>query len=997
MITISKIKSGGRALEYYAESDDYYREGGAAPAFFAGKAAPALGLEGQMDADSAERFAALLNGQVNGEPIGQKGHRHTPGWDITFSAPKSVSVAALVGGDDRLVAAHDRAVVAALAYLEQQGVYTRQRTKPDKRARSAEDEQRSPGGGYVWQKAGMAAAIFRHTTSRSLDPQLHSHAVIANVALLGDGTLRSLDSRELYHLQRAAGAIYMHELARGAREAGYTLEHTVRRGHAAVELAEVPAALREAFSQRSAAIEASLAARGLTRATASAEAKQAATLATRAAKDLPDRAALAEAWRETAATAGYTRALPVAAAPVTAEQRAQAADAALAAAIEHLGEREMRFTREQLATEMLVFGAGHAGREDFAAAVQRAEARSALIACAAPARLVGGSRGDAEGYTTAAGLALERAMIAQATTLAQRSDRPAILEDPAAIRAAIAAREAAGQPFLDQQVRAATALLRSRAQLLSLDGRAGTAKTSSVLATVATAARARGWTVEAYAPTGAAAQELGRALEAPGKTTAALLAREVRAGKAPTLWIVDEAGMVGTRDLHALLQRAQQAGAKLLLVGDTKQIGSVTAGVAFDQVRAVLTADQIQATGLTGASILRQRDADLLGAVRAAAVGQVGKALQGVSVTEVGKRHQAVQKIATDYLAARAAGQDTLIVVLTRDDRTAINAEIAKRLARRGQITDAAPTAVLVSAQWTNAQKRSVAHYQAGQVLSWRADYAERNTAHAAGRPAKAGTRREDAAAQGPRAGEQTTVRAVGRDVLTLQRADGSSFVLDSAALRRVAERFDVAQVKDLSVGLGAQLVAKAPLTAQVAPTDAEAKGAAAAKDQSGAAPEPVRIATGTRMAVEARDAAALTVRTEQGQRLQLALTQPQALDLGYAMTADQAQGRTVDRAIGYLRSNTPAAARNRFYVAISRARDSAAVYTNDAEKLQAALEAQSGVKTQALGQDTRTVSLRETVQQAAAQRTPATMRAPAAQLDVSATLTRERGQHASL
>ncbi|EQD46853.1 TrwC protein, partial [mine drainage metagenome] len=120
------------------------------------------------------------------------------------------------------------------------------------------------------------------------------------------GAWRSIDSREIYAAQAEANALYMNELARGAREAGYTVDWTVNdKCHPSFELREVPEALREAWSSRKAEIDAALEARGTTRADATADQKQAAALDTRQAKDVQDRAALAEDWRSTARTHGF--------------------------------------------------------------------------------------------------------------------------------------------------------------------------------------------------------------------------------------------------------------------------------------------------------------------------------------------------------------------------------------------------------------------------------------------------------------------------------------------------------------------------------------------------------------------------------------------------------------------------------------------------------------------------------------------------------------------
>ena len=157
---MSSLSSAGQAASYY-EADDYYSEGGEAPSAWFGEGAAALGLEGEVDRAA---FAAGLRGELpNGERLGtvRNGEReHRPGWDVTFSAPKSVSIMAEVAGDRRLVGKHDAAVRTALQYIERHGAATRLRV-----------------GGQVRQvdTGKLAVATFRHNTSRAQDPQLHTH------------------------------------------------------------------------------------------------------------------------------------------------------------------------------------------------------------------------------------------------------------------------------------------------------------------------------------------------------------------------------------------------------------------------------------------------------------------------------------------------------------------------------------------------------------------------------------------------------------------------------------------------------------------------------------------------------------------------------------------------------------------------------------------------------------------------------------------------------
>ena len=210
--TIGAIGSSAAAANYF-ESDDYYADGGISPSEWQGEGAKALGLSGEV---IRETFRAMLDGTLpNGQQLGtmREGKlQHRPGWDITLSAPKSVSIMAEVAGDRRLIAAHANAVKAAMAYVERHAAATRIRTD---------------GGVERQTTDNLVIASFRHDTSRAQDPQLHTHNVIMNMTQDADGNWRSLEPRALYQLQKAIGAVYRQELAVGVRALGYGIEQGV--------------------------------------------------------------------------------------------------------------------------------------------------------------------------------------------------------------------------------------------------------------------------------------------------------------------------------------------------------------------------------------------------------------------------------------------------------------------------------------------------------------------------------------------------------------------------------------------------------------------------------------------------------------------------------------------------------------------------------------------------------------------------------------------------
>lgn len=884
MITISQVRDADGAAKYFAQLDDYYREGGSAPAELSGSGATRLGLAGAFDTTRAEAFADALRGKVSGQQVGDPA-RHRAGYDLTFSSPKSFSIAALVAGDDRLVAAHDRAARAALAHIESHTLVTRQRG--------------ADGSGYEWRKVQGIAGVFRHTTNRRTEPDLHSHVVIANAGFdRVSAKWVSIDGKELFAAQREAGTLYMSELARGAREAGYAIDWTVNdKGHPSFEIRDVPPELSKALSTRTQAIEDELARRGLTRETASPDAKQAAALATRDKKLTGvDRAVLVATWRDTARRHGYDVDKKHGAL-IGESERMASSDDSVRRAVAHLSERDARFSMRDLEHECRVYAQGHAGEADLTAAIERAQWRGDLITRQAWGRTAGGQRGHSAGFTTSEGIKTEQGMLASARAMERGGGRVC---SERAIAHAISARERVNGREMTPEQRATTArILSSGSHLHVLQGHAGTAKTTSVLATVADQAAREGLRVRAMAPTSSAAGTLADALGVKrGETVAGVLSQQQpsRAG-VREIWIVDEAGMISAKDMRDLLQRAERGGTTVILSGDTRQIGSVGAGAAFSQLSANVRPEHRH----TLTEIVRQKNEPLRDAVYAAVGGKVREALAKADTQEIKGRDAQIAAAAERYQQAQAAGKSALVVTLSRSDRTDVNKAIHDARVASGQVRDAREVQILDSKQWTSAQRGDAARYSAGDVIVWGASHR-----------------------QGPDKGEQTAVLESRDGMLTVQREDGSQWQFNP----RVVTRFDVADARALDVGRGDAIVTRAVMHN----ADGE------------------RLANGTRLEVTSMRDGAMTVRDDKGATYDIDTRRGLHLDHGYAMTADQAQGRTVDTAIGVMRSGQESLAdQSRLYVAISRARDQGVVVTDDADRLAAVLEKNTGARHQAL------------------------------------------------
>lgn len=283
MMTISPIAGDAG---YYSSQDNYYVLGSLESRWL-GEGAENLGLSGQvLDAEmNAMKQGVLPDGTVLSRVENGK-ETHRPGYDLTFSAPKSVSMMALIGGDRRFIDAHNRAVDTVMKEVE------------------ALASARITEGGQTQTvlTGNIVAALYNHDTSRDLDPQLHTHALVFNAteadgkwrALASDTKMKTGFSETMYANQVALGNIYRHSLRQDVEEMGFETHNTGKNG--LWEIKDVPV---EAFSQRSQAINAAAGD------DASLKSRDVAALDTRKAKVASDPLVLVAEWNERLKETGF--------------------------------------------------------------------------------------------------------------------------------------------------------------------------------------------------------------------------------------------------------------------------------------------------------------------------------------------------------------------------------------------------------------------------------------------------------------------------------------------------------------------------------------------------------------------------------------------------------------------------------------------------------------------------------------------------------------------
>ncbi len=515
----------------------------------------------------------------------------------------------------------------------------------------------------------------------------------------------------------------------------------------------------------------------------------------------------------------------------------------------------------------------------------------------------------AVGYTTRQAIATEQRMLALEAT--GRTLFTSLHDDDQA-RAVVAKAEVAanrrGHKWNDGQRAATRGLLLSTTSVTGIQGSAGTAKTTTVLSVYADAARAQGLTVRALAPTSNAAKELGRAIRAEPMTVARLLiddGSDIAQGR--EVWIVDEASMLSARDAEQVLERARDAQARLVLVGDVRQLGSVAAGRAFGQ---------LQDSGMNThklAEIVRQTNDHTREAVEALLKGDAATAFAalddgGGEVVEHADDDVRHARIARDFARLSPAERArTLVLDPTRVGRQQLTDAIRAELRRDGTLGNRAMVAtVLESCGLTDAQRTHAASYRLGTIVLFRSNDDEY------------GLRRD-----------------------TAYRVDG---IDPSANTLRLLDPANQAIAWDPAQGGADHAEAYAEVAQEFRTGDRIqfTRNNHSAKRVNGRTAEVVAIDP---------DEGLLVVRNKTGKRqtLDMARVADRHIRPGWVQTIHAAQGATSDRVMAHLESFRSNVDARIAYVAVSRAKTHAAIYTDDRLALVDAIEGRDGAKVGAI------------------------------------------------
>ena len=687
--------------------------------------------------------------------VEQSGGQRTPrkvGYDLTFSAPKSVSLAALLGGDKRLLAAHEAATNVAMAFAEKHFAVTRSRG-PDGAIRHM------PTGNLLWART-------THSTSRAGDPQLHSHVVLANATYLTEkGEWRALEGLPVFQNRMLLGLIYQGELARQALQLGYDIrEHKT----GTFELAAFKREALELFSKSTGRVL-----RNLERHNPqSPQAKQATKLIGRPKKLDISTADLTGRWRNEAHVIGLDvadivdRAKDCGLGKVVGDRKAgEGPLATISARLNELagytasilgrgGDDPYAYRPDDPASgrdvearqavsyglqvkeaQTAVFGRGDVLKEAFGQArrgmtVERLDRE--LSRLESDGRVLAADRWAPGSITTDRSVRLEHEIVRQMRSGLGRS-RPAfrMADGLGAVKAKVNQGRASNGVELNRgQAAAAAMILTSRDRIVAIQGAAGVGKTT-VFSTVAEVLKEKGCPVIGLAPTHASRQAMTDGAGFRAETVQSVLtkfaglaesgahasARQLSDWRGAVV-IVDEASMLSNLDTAKLIRVTQALKVeKLVLVGDQRQLGAVGPGAPF---RHLLNRRIPQALV---DEIVRQQDPELRSSVAAFARGQAGIGLDrlGLSLVEVGREADDTTLAARAFelwLAGKNDGVERPVITTTQAQRESVDGMIVAELERRGEVHPVGEDRKrLVQLHLVGPERWYARNYAEGQVL----------------------------------------------------------------------------------------------------------------------------------------------------------------------------------------------------------------------------------------------------------------------------------------
>jgi conjugative relaxase-like TrwC/TraI family protein len=755
MLSIKPFSSSDAASKYYSHGDYYGSEG---EGTWLGLGAKDLGLNGDFTAKTDQKFNNLLKGILpNGQVLGRKTKdsiEHAPGTDLTFSAPKSFSIQMLLysSPEQRTEMEHAlrTAVSKTLQYIESQGyIFTRK-----------------GNGGYEKEKLEkLTFATFLHATNRNLEPQAHIHCFLANAAKCKDGKFRSITIDNLLENNKLFGQAFRNELALETKKLGHEITTTILSdGSSSFEIANIDPKLIEAFSTRRKEIVELCKLYGVT----TKEGRDKIVINSRKAKKLVAKEELTKIWRtlenkvkieieheqnaKELGSKNKTTQAPQTSSSISPfssaislfqdvkkrvsdffknqnkdsvnENEALTAESITKLAVEDVSYNKAVFTKEELLKKTLKYAIGATSVFEINQEVNKLEEKGNLI------------RHENQ-LTTKELLDKENQILKYAAHSIGKSKEMVVEKVFSHHYQKFEKRELAKNPDFQMnngQRKAIKHILTSKDKIITMEGLPGVGK-STVLNAVRDIAGRKiisligfGENFEGSAPTASAAKTLRNSAKVESHTLHSFIARyqgyiEDRGTKESlgalkqeykhTVIFVDEASLISTNIMHNLLKLQDKLGFRLVLTGDTKQLGSVEARKPFEQLLGVIKPVKLR-------EVVRQKDEDHKTAVLEAAAGNIEKTF--VIHDDAIKTTKVIAKEAANLYLGQSANQrdNTLLISPTRALRDQINNQMRNGLELRGEVLN---LNILKPKDMGKADYNFAEHYNIGDVLRFNAKY----------------------------------------------------------------------------------------------------------------------------------------------------------------------------------------------------------------------------------------------------------------------------------
>jgi conjugative relaxase-like TrwC/TraI family protein len=697
MLSIASVSSG-QAVHYYSEKDNYYsNESGQ----WQGKGAEVLGLKGDVDQDD---FLNLLEGKdLDGEQVVQSGIGDHKGErraavDLTFSAPKSVSILAeVIGGEkgEEIIEAHNAAVSQTLDYIE--GHYTQARQYKEGRVNRVDTDN-------------LLIGVFRHNLSRELDPQLHTHAVVINQTVREDGKTVALDYKEIFDNKLFLGQLYRNELAKNLSDQGF---NTTSNEKGFFEINGVDQTLIDTFSKRSGQIDnelAKLKESGRYENANVSRLKEIAGLGSRTPKHDVEIENVKENWARQLNDMDFDREKIIKdvedAADSFRHERVQQSDPLMneydyiRAAAEIITQQESTFSKEDLLRTAGKLSIGEHRVPELEQAFNELINDKELFTLHEQYNV----------YTTQHMYHLESQIMEKV------SDGKGQFHEVMSKEEVQQSINHGYSNLTEDQKGAVEHILTSNDFVVGIQGSAGTGKTT-MLNAVKVEAVNHEISVRGMAFTGKAAEELQEGLGIESRTVHSFLSMDTKQSGDREIWIVDEASMLGSRQMHALLEKASDNNAQVVLVGDTKQLQAIDSGPIFDRLQSsgVMNTENMN-------TIVRQapgymRDVATLIQVTDRIDSALSKLSDQNRIYEIQDRDERLSAITRDYVS-RDNPSHSLIITGINNDRNDINNAIRDELKSLGRLKGSEHTYVVREAKNIRPEeKRFAQSYKEGDLI----------------------------------------------------------------------------------------------------------------------------------------------------------------------------------------------------------------------------------------------------------------------------------------